>query len=64
MKLSDVQNHIQAYVRHELGQIADGCRDILAHDPWPKDDEVETLVQMSGGLFIAAATAGMVFFGI
>jgi len=57
VKLADVQNDIQTYVKHELGQIAEECRDILKHDPWPRDDEVETLVQMSSGLFVAGATA-------
>jgi hypothetical protein len=57
IKASDVRHDIQAFVRHELGQIADGCRDVLENDAWPEEHEIEAIVDISANLFIAAATA-------
>src|ERR1700690_1466666 len=57
VSLSDVQHDIRIFVKHGLGEIADECRDILGHESWPKNDEGDTIVQISAGLFIVAAPA-------
>jgi NACHT domain len=54
---SHVQHDIQAFVQHELRRIADLCLPRQERNSWPKEDEVNDLVRISAGLFIAAATA-------
>jgi hypothetical protein len=54
---SHVQHDIQAFVQHELRRIADICLPRPERNSWPKEDEVNALVRISAGLFIAAATA-------
>jgi hypothetical protein len=54
---SCIQEDIRTFVQHELSRIAARCREVLGPDPWPEEHEVEALVHLSAGLFIAAATA-------
>jgi len=57
MEASSIRQDIQAFVKHEMTQIAESCREVLRRDPWPKENEIEALVDISAELFIAAATA-------
>jgi len=57
MEASNIRQDVQAFVRHEVTQIADSCREVLRRDPWPEEHEIEALVDISGELFIVAATA-------
>ena len=57
IKASDVLHDITRFIKHELGQIADRCSQVLRHELWPKEHEIGDLVRISMPLFIAAATA-------
>jgi hypothetical protein len=57
MEASGIRQDIQAFIRHELTQIADKSREVLRRDSWPREQEIEALVDLSAELFIAAATA-------
>ena len=56
IKLSDVQQDIDKFVRHKLTHIATYQSEIVNQKPWPKEAEILALVEMAAGLFIAAAT--------
>jgi hypothetical protein len=54
---SEVRQDIMRYVEHELTDISRTHREILDGDLWPKQSDIESLVDMASGLFIAASTA-------
>jgi hypothetical protein len=56
VELSSVDDDIRLYLTQRLTTIAKQRSDLDLSDPWPRDNEIQTLTKKSSGLFIFAST--------
>jgi hypothetical protein len=56
VELSSVDNDIRLYLTQRLTTITKRRSDLDLPNPWPRDNEIDTLTKKSSGLFIFAST--------